>query len=137
MSIKHHFVRLAEKITGRKCSRCLHNVGGTCTHPHPDAFDLCWQTMYRPGFTPRKTPAPGEMTEEELRQLRDTVASLTEACDKAINDELTDEDMYQLEKIVDSLKVASETARDAGLLENTEPRPIWEDKTESGLLEDE
>ena len=110
MSIKHHFVRLAEKIHGRKCSRCQYDRSGTCTHPREDAFPRCWQSLDRPYYLQRAESAPGDMTQEEK---------------------------HQLGKIVEGLKEASATAQDAGLLDNTEPRPIWEDKTESGLLEEE
>ena len=110
MSIKHHFVRLAEKITGRKCIRCQYNRSGTCTHPHEDAFPRCWQSLDRPDFLQRVENAPGDLTEQEK---------------------------HELGRIVESLKEASTTAQDAGLLNEAEPRPVWEDKTESGLLEEE
>lgn len=110
MSIKNHFVRLAEKIHGRKCSRCQYDRGGTCTHPHEDAFPRCWQSLDRPRFLQRVENAPGDLSEHEK---------------------------HELGKIVESLQEASATAQDAGLLNETAHRSIWEDKTESGLLEEE
>lgn len=110
MSIKHHFVRLAEKIHGRKCSRCQYNRGGTCAHPKEDAFSRCWQSLDKPGFLQRVENAPGDLTPEEK---------------------------HQLGKIVESLQEASTTAQEAGLLKETPFGPVWEDKTESGLLEEE
>lgn len=109
MSIKHHFVRLAEKIHGRKCTRCVFNHGGRC-NLNQDAFSECWQSVTRPNFVERQTQAPGDLSEQEK---------------------------HELGKIVESLQEASATAQDAGLLDNAEPRPIWEDKTESGLLEED
>lgn len=92
MSIKYNLSRLVEKITGRKCTRCLHNCGGRCTHPSDGMFMKCWHGITRPGFEERPAePAPGD---------------------------LTDEEKYQMEKIVETLQEASETARDGGLLEN-------------------
>lgn len=92
MNIKHHFVKLAAKITGRKCSRCQYNRSNACTNSNQDAFSRCWQSLDRPYFLQRvETQAPGDLTPEEK---------------------------HQLGKIVESLQEASNTAKDAGLLED-------------------
>ena len=94
MSIKRFLARLVEKITGRKCSRCRHNVNGRCCHPDGNMYMRCWHGITRPGFEERRelqAPPTGTLSEEEL---------------------------HQLEKIVTSLQEASETARDGGLLED-------------------
>lgn len=90
MSIKKFLSRLVEKITGRKCCRCLHNCGGRCIHPSDSMFMRCWHGITRPGYEERPTQEPGALTEEER---------------------------HQLAQIVTSLQEASETARDGGLLE--------------------
>lgn len=111
MSIKNLLVRLAEKITDRKCCRCQYSRSGTCAHPKEDTFSRCWQSLDRPGFLQRVKKAPGDLTPEEE---------------------------HQLGKIVESLQEASETARDGGLLGVVETVPAnLDDKTESGLLEEE
>lgn len=91
MSIKNNLVKIAEKITGRKCCRCHFNVAGRCCHPNGETFCRCWQSITRPGFKERQPQEPGDMTPEEK---------------------------YQLGKIVESLQEASDTAKDAGLLED-------------------
>lgn len=53
MSIKNTLTKAAEKITGRKCTRCLHNCGGRCCHPDGRMFMKCWQSITRPGFEKR------------------------------------------------------------------------------------
>lgn len=50
MSIKRFFVRLAEKLTGRKCSECRHSRGGRCCHPVGITFMCCWNSITRPGW---------------------------------------------------------------------------------------
>lgn len=50
MSIKRFFVRLAEKLTGRKCSECRHNRSGRCCHPNGITFMCCWNSITRPGW---------------------------------------------------------------------------------------
>ena len=92
MSIKHHFVRLAEKIHGRKCCRCVFNHGGKC-NLNQDAFSECWQSITRPNFAERQTQAPGDLTQEEK---------------------------HQLGKIVETLQEASATAKDGGLLSDVD-----------------
>lgn len=134
MSIKHHFVRLAEKITGRKCSRCVFNHGGKC-NLNQDAFSRCWQSLDRPDF----------VTKNEGREPAAAVAMDTSGLAPG---DLTPEEKHQLGKIVESLQEASTTAQDAGLLDAVAAKDaeqlaslpvchIFEDKTESGLLEDE
>lgn len=49
----------------------------------------CWHGITRPGYEPRQTQEPGDLTEEER---------------------------YQMQKIVTTLQEASETAKDGGLL---------------------
>jgi len=53
MSIKNTMTRLAEKITGRPCTRCRHNCAGRCRHPNGRMFMKCWQSITRPGYEPR------------------------------------------------------------------------------------
>ncbi len=136
MSIKHHFVRLAEKIHGRKCSRCAHNRGGKCTNPKEGAFFRCWQSITRPGF--EYSPSV-----ECYNNAAAVVAGLEAGLEPG---DLTQEEKYQMAKIVESLQEASATARDGGLLgeddqetEATQQRraAYWEDKTESGLFEED
>lgn len=125
MSIKNHFVRLAEKFHGRKCSRCDHNHGGHCCHPNGETFCRCWQSITRPGFKERASCPEGQFRFGE----EENVAQET--------DGLTDEEKHQLGKIVENLQEASATAQDAWLLGKTATWPIFEDKTESGLLEED
>lgn len=104
MNIKYKLVKLAEKITGRKCCRCAHNRGGRCCHPNGETFCRCWQSITRPGFYdkhnwPFKCPTgdPGQ--------------------EGAAPGDLTEEEKYQMGKIVETLQEASATAKDGGLLE--------------------
>ena len=92
-AIKYFLALLAEKITGRKCSKCMHNVKGSCCHPDGRMFMRCWSSIRRPGFSERCTiPAyEGDMTAEEQHQLR---------------------------KIQGALDNAQAAAREAGLLED-------------------
>lgn len=95
MSIKTYLVNQAEKVTGRKCSRCRHNCGGRCCHPNGRMFMKCWQSITRPGFDKRPP-----------RYL------------KADSAELTAEEQHQLHKIKCTLDDAEEMARESGLLED-------------------
>jgi hypothetical protein len=79
MSIKRFLTRLVEKITGKKCTRCLHNCGGRCAHPSDGMFMRCWHGITRPGYEPRPTLEPGDLTEEEQHQLAQIVTYLHEA----------------------------------------------------------
>jgi hypothetical protein len=94
MSIKNNLVKIAEKITGRKCSRCAHNRGGRCCHPNGKTFMRCWQSITRPGFA--------------------------EALEGTGPADLTPEERHQIAKIVETLKEASATAQDGGLLEDSD-----------------
>lgn len=50
MVIKAYLVKLVEKLTGRKCSLCVHNRGGHCCHPSGKMFMRCFHGITRPGF---------------------------------------------------------------------------------------
>ena len=102
MSIKNTMVKIAEKITGRKCCRCAHNRGGRCCHPNGKTFMRCWQSITRPGF--EHSPSV-----ELYNTAREVVTNLAPG-------DMTPEEKHQLQKIVTSLQEASETAKDAGLL---------------------
>lgn len=104
MSIKRFLARLVEKITGRKCCRCRHNIGGRCCHPDGRMFMRCWHGITRPGFTTKnegREPASGWAMDDSNMAPGD----------------MSPEEKHQLAKIVEGLKEASETARDGGLLE--------------------
>lgn len=103
MSIKNNLVKIAEKITGRKCCRCHFNVAGRCCHPNGNTFMRCWQSITRPGYTERAQYIIG--------------VDLSQAADMEPGD-MTEEEKYQLGKIVESLQEASKTAKDGGLLED-------------------
>ena len=105
MSIKYNLVKLAEKITGRKCCRCHFNVAGRCCHPNGETFCRCWQSITRPGYTtrahfPSKAVSAAELTKQTTQEPGD----------------LTEEEKHELGKIVESLQEASATAKDGGLL---------------------
>lgn len=107
MSIKNNLVKIAEKITGRKCCRCHYNVDGRCCHPDGNTFMRCWQSITRPGYAkrvyfPSKMVSAAELRKQETQETGD----------------LTEEELYELGKIVESLQEASDTAKDAGLLED-------------------
>ena len=93
MGIKILLRNVAEKLTGRKCSRCKHNRAGHCCHPDGRMFMKCWHSVTRPGF---------EYSESV-------------ACAQA-GAGLTAEEQYQLQKIKATLQEAGETARESGLL---------------------
>lgn len=106
MSIKYNLVKLAEKITGRKCCRCHFNVAGRCCHPNGETFCRCWQSITRPGYAERVHFPSVMASAAELRK-QDTQAP----------GDLTEEEKYQMGKIVETLQEASATAKDGGLLE--------------------
>lgn len=54
MAILYLLSSLVEKLTGRKCSRCVHNRGGRCCHPNGKMFMRCFHGITRPGFEKRK-----------------------------------------------------------------------------------
>lgn len=91
--IKPYLVKLAEKITGRKCSRCGHNWRGRCAHGVPGTFERCWQSITRPGFYPRQERKHGIVN-------------------------LTYEERRQRQKIQDILQEAEDHDRESGLLED-------------------
>lgn len=107
MSIKNTMVRIAEKITGRKCCRCAHNCGGRCCHPNGKTFMRCWQSITRPGF--EYSPSVDGCSNAAA-----AVAGLEAGLAPG---DLTDEERNQIGKIVETLQEASATAQDAGLLE--------------------
>lgn len=135
MNIKNLLVRMAEKITGRKCCRCAHNGGGVCKHPYEGAFSKCWQSITRPGFVDIGNAYYTSQLEAVFR------AGVT--YDIGAPNCLTEEEQHQLAKIVTKLQEASETARACGLLvPDTEPNQKavpadLDDRTESGLLEED
>lgn len=94
MSIKPYLVKLAEKVTGRKCSRCVHNCGGHCCHPNGHMFMRCFHAITHPGFEQRP---PRYLDPAET---------------------LTTEEYHQLQKIKDVLQEAEDNARQSGLLED-------------------
>ena len=92
--IKSYLTKMAEKLTGRKCSRCAHNYRGRCIHRDGRMFAKCWQSVTRPGFAKRPP-----------RYLKTTT-------------DLTAEEQHQLQKIKDVLQEAEDTARESGLVED-------------------
>lgn len=129
MSIKSTLTKAAEKITGRKCTRCLHNRGGRCCHPNGRMFMKCWQSITRPGF--EKRPArflkyedvvdTAQLVEKAKQHLaaidQPTHTYELNAVDLQHIDSLTPEEQYQLEKIKNVLQEAEDSARESGLLE--------------------
>lgn len=103
MLIKDLLRRVAEKLTGKKCSRCKYNRCGHCTHPDPTMFDRCWNSVTMPGFTGRY-----EKTTPPAYELSVTVGEW---------DGLTEEERFQLLKIKAALEEAGEIARESGLVE--------------------
>lgn len=94
MSIKRFLTRLVEKITGRKCCRCLHNRGGRCAHPSDGMYMRCWHGITRPGYEERPAdPAPGDLTAEERHQLAQIVTTLQEASTTARDGGLLDDNV--------------------------------------------
>lgn len=91
MSIKRIITKLAEKLTGRKCTSCQHNVNSRCCHPNGKMFMRCWNSCTRPGYERKRRTAK--------------IA------------ELTPEQEYQLQKIRETLAEAEDLARESGLLE--------------------
>jgi hypothetical protein len=107
-TIKHYLTRLAEKITGRKCSRCLHNVKGRCCHPDGRMFMRCWSSITRPGFK----------YSEAVQFARTCGAAVAEGFQDALAAPMTTEERELLQKIKGSLDNAETAAREAGLLED-------------------
>lgn len=117
MSIKSTLTRAAEKITGRKCTRCLHNCKGRCCHPDGAMFWKCWQSLTRPGFEkrPPRYLKAGTDLNKEVQTPGHFVATAAMEVKPA---PLTPEQKYQLEKIKATLQQAEDTARESGLLED-------------------
>lgn len=106
--IKYHLVRRAEKITGRKCSKCLHNVKGRCCHPNGRMFMRCWSSIKRPGFE----------YSEAVHFARTHGAAVVEGLQAGMAAPLTAEEQRLLQKIQGTLDAAETNAREAGLLED-------------------
>lgn len=141
MSIKRTLTRAAEKITGRKCTRCRHNCKRRCCHPDGEMFMKCWNSFTRPGFEKRrprylkpedfKRRADVTDCEELKRKAQQYLAEIEpqrptiELTAMDLQDfepiepaPLTPEQEHQLAKIKATLQEAGETARDGGLLED-------------------
>ena len=119
MSIKQFLRDWYAKRTGRKCASCTHSCGGRCCHPDGNMFMRCFNSITRPGFE----CAPSIHVEGRNNEAAAAVLHVAD---------LTEEELHQLGKIVETLKEASATAKDGGLLGE-----LLEDKTESGLLEED
>jgi hypothetical protein len=90
--MKPTITNLAAKITGRKCSRCRHNIDGRCCHPDGRMFTRCWQSVTRPGFERR----PGKYERQDTQ--------------------LTPQEQHEFGKIQQALQAAEDEARESGLL---------------------
>lgn len=86
-----NLVKIMAKLTGRKCSRCSHNLNGTCTQPQ-SIYKKCWQSLGRPGFA------------EKLAEPKEAA--------------LTKEQEYELQKIRETLQEAKDIAQESGLVED-------------------
>lgn len=119
MSIKSTLTKAAEKITGRKCTRCRHNCTGRCCHPDGRMFMKCWQSITRPGFEKRP---PRYLKNEEDKRREELLAPGRAAAEgfkagMAVKPApLTPEQEHQLRKIRAVLEQAEDTARESGLL---------------------
>ena len=105
MNIKRTLTRAAEKVTGRKCTRCRYNAKGHCVHYDGSMYRKCWQSITRPGFEKRPP-----------KYLRDEHKPFCRVAEHKEPGDLTAEEKHQMRQIVESLKEASATAKDAGLL---------------------
>ena len=108
--IKRLLRKLAEKLTGRKCSRCCHNCGGRCCHPDGNMFMRCWHSITLPGFKKR----PPKYLRTESKPSQGTRAAVKS--DMPELERLTPEQEYQLEQIKAALRDAEDIARESGLL---------------------
>lgn len=117
MSIKTYLVNLAEKLTGRKCTRCRHNCKGRCCHPNGRMFMRCWQSITRPGFEkrPPRYLKPGTDLNKEVQTPGHFVTQAGMEV-KPPMEPLTPEEEHQLAKIKATLQEAEATARESGLL---------------------
>ena len=115
MSIKRTLTKAAEKITGRKCTRCRHNCKGRCCHPDGEMFLRCWNSITRPGFEKR----PPRYLKSEREQYEELGRKYNEGLQAGLATEpapLTPEQQYQLKKIKATLQDAEDVARESGLL---------------------
>lgn len=103
MIIKTYLAPLVEKITGRKCARCLHNCSGKCYHTD-EMYAKCWRSLTKPGFEKR----PARYLKPKPQQ-----AAKVEGVKPA---PLTTEQKLQLAKIRAVLQEAEDTARESGLV---------------------
>lgn len=103
MIIKTYLAPLVEKITGRKCSRCMYNGGGKCHHSD-EMYAKCWRSLTKPGYEER----PARYLKPKPQQ-----AAKAEKVEPA---PLTPEQKLQLEKIRAVLQEAEDTARESGLV---------------------
>lgn len=115
MSIKTYLVKLAEKLTGRKCIRCRHNCKGRCCHPDGRMFMRCWQSITRPGFE-KRPPRYLKIEDEMAKHGAAHNYEAARAGMAASPAPLTPEEEYQLAKIKATLQEAEDTARESGLL---------------------
>lgn len=117
MSIKRTLTKAAEKITGRKCTRCLHNCKGRCCHPDGKMFMRCWNSITRPGFEKRP---PRYLKDESQAPVSAAFSynavQLPDLPGEIKPEPLTPEQQYQLEKIKATLQDAEDMARESGLL---------------------
>jgi hypothetical protein len=102
MIIKELLRKAAEKLTGRKCCYCRHNVASRCCHPDGKMFMRCWHSVTRPGYA-------GKFEKENALppDHGDQAAQVAE---------LTQEEEYQLQRIREVLQQAEDDARESGLL---------------------
>lgn len=127
MAIKSKLVKMAARITGRKCSQCVHNWNGTCCHPDGNMFIKCWNSLRRPGFK-AVTLADVELGRKICEAFKDGVSSVEAGNTKykELHDHLqqalsplsalTPEEEYQLQKIKVMLEEAEDMARESGLI---------------------
>lgn len=106
-TIKYYLTRLAEKITGRKCSKCAHNIKGRCCHHNGHMFLRCWSSIRRPGWAATESVLFDSTRDADLM---DGIQAGTAA-------PMTAEEQRLLQKIQNTLDTAEATAREAGLLE--------------------
>ena len=117
MFIKNLLRRVAEKLTGKKCSRCKHNRCGRCTHPDPTMFDRCWNSVTMPGFT-GKYERPKLSYAETVELGKKLKIDFDDGVGYNRTDgQLTEEEQYQFQKIQAALEEAGEIARESGLVE--------------------
>lgn len=107
MGIKILLRIVAEKLTGRKCSRCKNNRAGHCCHPDGRMFMKCWHSITRPGYE----------YSESVYYYNTAGQAATDGLQAGMAAGLTAEEQHQLQKIKASLQEAGDIARESGLLE--------------------